>query len=172
MPSTEPGNNAAAAIALARSLFLRDDSYYGCAEASLVTLQQVFDLPNPADSSSAVALNGGIAYSGSMCGALTGAAMALGRLAEQRLPDHHQAKTVARSLTEILIRDFADEFSGHNCSDLIDYDISIPEQHEAFIDSGVWREGCMRQVEFTVSRLTALADEEVWEKTVSQTLPK
>ena len=172
MSDLEPTSDETAAIALARSLFLRDDSYYGCAETALVTLQEVFGVPNPTDSSPAMALNGGIAYSGGMCGALSGAAIALGRLAEQRLPDHGRAKTTARSLTQILIRDFEEEFSSHNCSDLIDYDISIPEQHDAFIDSGVWRESCMRQIEFTVSRLTALANEEFREETVSQTLPE
>jgi C_GCAxxG_C_C family probable redox protein len=158
----EPDNSETAAIALARSLFLRDDSYYGCAETSLVTLQEVFGLPNPTDSSSAVALNGGIAYSGGMCGALTGAAMALGRLAEQRISDHRQAKSVARTLTQNLIGEFEEKFSSHNCSDLIDYDISIPEQHDAFIEDGKWRDTCMRQIEFAVSRLHHFADETTW----------
>ena len=38
----------------------------------------------PTDASAAMAFNGGIAYSGGPCGAITGAAMAVGLLAEQR----------------------------------------------------------------------------------------
>ena len=147
---------------VARSTFLRDDNYYGCAESTLVALQTIFGLESPGDSSTAMALNGGIAYSGGMCGAISGAAMALGKLAETRLEDHQQAKRTARLLTQQLVDDFEAEFSSSNCRDLIDYEISIPAQHDAFIASYVWRTTCMRQIEFSVERLASLADEKVW----------
>lgn len=150
------------AVETARSAFLRDDNFYGCAESTLVALQTIFGLPDPQDSSAAMALNGGIAYSGGMCGAISGAAMALGKLAELRLDDHRQAKRAARRLTQHLIEEFEVEFASSDCRDLIDYEISIPAQHEAFIASNVWRTTCMRQIEFSVSKLADLADETVW----------
>ena len=152
------------AVEIARSTFLRDDNYYGCAESTLVTLQSVFGLPDPEDSSAAMALNGGVAYSGGMCGAVSGAAMALGKLAELRVDDHREAKRTARRLTQRLIGDFEAEFGSSDCRDLIDYQISIPAEHDAFISSNVWRTTCMRQIEFSVARLAALADEQVWEE--------
>ena len=79
---------------IARQLFLRDDNHYGCAETSLVALQRAYGLPNADDSSSAMALNGGVAYSGGVCGAISGAAMAVGRLAEQRIGDGVQVRLV------------------------------------------------------------------------------
>ena len=170
MPNPEPTSAESDAIAMARSLFLRDDSYYGCAETALVTLQDAFGIPNPEDSSSAIALNGGIAYSGGMCGALTGAAMALGRLAKQRIGDHGQAKRVARGLTQSLIRDFEVQFSASNCRDLIEYEISIPSQHDAFIESEIWRDTCLKQIEFSVERLGSLKDEGVWEEATASLL--
>ncbi len=150
------------AIDAARAAFLRDDNYYGCAESTLVALQTVFGLENPGDSSAAMALNGGIAYSGGMCGAISGAAMALGMLAESRLDDHKQAKRTARLLTQQLIADFETEFGSSDCRDLINYQISIPAQHDAFIASNVWRTTCMRQIEFSVEYLASLADGAVW----------
>ena len=162
MPDPEATPGESEAIAMARSLFLRDDSYYGCAETALVTLQSAFGIPNPGDSSSAMALNGGVAYSGGMCGALTGAALALGRLAEKRIGDHGQAKVVARGLTRNLIAAFEDRFSASNCRDLVDYELSIPSQHDALIESGIWRDTCMKQIEFSVERLVSLNDEGVW----------
>jgi len=54
-----------------RELFLEDEGLHGCAETSLVALQEHYGLPNAGDSSPALVLNGGIAYSGSTCGALT-----------------------------------------------------------------------------------------------------
>lgn len=154
------------AIGTARRLFLRDDNYYGCAEATLVALQQGYGFEDADDSSSAMALNGGIAYLGGICGAISGAAMAVGRLAEERIPDHREAKRTARRLVESLIADFEAEFDGRNCSQLIDYEISIPAQHDAFIASGVWRETCMRQIEFSVARFWTLTDPGAWDEAV------
>lgn len=153
---------------LARDLFLRDDTYYGCAESTLVALQQLYDLPNAADSSAAMVLNGGVAYGGGICGAISGAAMAVGRLAEQRLGDHQRAKRTARRLIQELAADFEAEFGSRNCSDLIDYEISIPAEHDAFIASKVWHDTCMKQIEFSVARLSELADEDKWKAAVER----
>ncbi len=53
-----------------------------------MVLKTAYGLDDPMDPAAAVALNGGIAYSGGMCGALTGAALAVGMLAERRIHDH------------------------------------------------------------------------------------
>jgi C_GCAxxG_C_C family probable redox protein len=149
-------------------LFLRDDTYYGCAESTLVALQELYGLSAATDSSAAMVLNGGVAYGGGICGAISGAAMAVGRLAEFRLGDHQRAKRTARLLIQELAEEFEAEFGSRNCSDLIDYDISIPSEHDAFIASKVWHETCMRQIEFTVSRLVELADIETWTRRVDR----
>jgi C_GCAxxG_C_C family probable redox protein len=158
---------AASAARVARQTFLRDDNYYGCAESALVALQTIFDLPEATDSSAALALNGGIAYSGGMCGAITGVAMALGRLAELRIDDHKEAKRTARRLTQELIAEFQAEFNSTDCRDLIDYEISIPAEHDAFIASNVWRTTCMKQIEFSVERLAPLAEEDSWNERIA-----
>lgn len=151
---------------LARALFLRDDNLYGCAEATLVALQTIYGLPDASDSTPAMALNGGVAYGGGICGAISGAAMAIGRLAGERLPDHQQAKRVARGIIQELTNEFETEFGGRNCADLIEYDLAT--QHDAFIASGVWRVSCMRQIEFAVAHLGKLADESTWNDTVQR----
>ena len=46
------------------------------------------------------------------------------------------------------IADFETEFGSSDCRDLINYQISIPVEHDAFIASNVWRTTCMRQIEF------------------------
>ncbi len=154
-------------LEIARALFLRDDNYYGCAETSLVALQTIYELPESADSSAAMVLNGGVAYSGGICGAISGAAMAVGRLAEGRIADHQEAKRTARKIIQQVMVEFDAEFGSHNCSDLLEYDISTQEGHDQFIESGVWRDTCMKQLEFSVGRLAALADPATWDKVVS-----
>ena len=156
-----------AAKETARELFLRDDNHYGCAETSLVALQKLYGLPNAEDSSSAMVLNGGVAYSGGVCGAISGAAMAVGRLAEQRIGDHKLAKRTARRIIQSVMAEFDSEFGSHNCSGLIEYDISTQQGHDEFIESGVWRTTCMSQLEFSVAKLAKLADPEEWDRVVA-----
>lgn len=143
-------------------LFLDDANTYGCAEVALVVLQEHFGLPDPADSSAAMALNGGIAYTGGMCGAITGAALATGRLAGRLLPDHAQAKRAARQVTQALIADFTREFGAPGCRDLSGYDFLEPGQHHAFIVAGEWRRTCLRQIEFAVERMSRLVADAGW----------
>ena len=130
-----------------------------------MALQELYGLPNAGDSSAAMVLNGGVAYRGGMCGAITGAALAVGKLAAERIADHREAKRTARRIIQQVMAEFEDEFGSHDCSDLIDYDLTT--QHDDFINSGVWRNTCMKQIEFSVARLHALADEEVWSEVVA-----
>ena len=146
-----------AAVAVARRCFLESDNRYGCAESTLMALRECFGLPGPADSSLAIALNGGFAYSGGTCGALSGAGLAVGQLSERRLGEHRLAKAVTRSVVQDVLDDFIDEFGSADCRDLTGLDLRAPGVHDAFIASGRWRDGCMRQIEFVVRRLAPLA---------------
>lgn len=154
------------AVQRARACFLTEDNTYGCAETALIVLQQAYRLPEAGDSAPAMALNGGVAWSGHICGAISGAAMAVGRLAAQRTISHKEAKRVARRLMAGLMAEFQAEFGATNCRDLINLDISVPEQHATFIQSGIWRDVCMGQIEFVVRKLAPLQDERTWDQVV------
>jgi C_GCAxxG_C_C family probable redox protein len=145
----------------AQALFLTEENTYGCAETALIVLQEHFSLPDPTDSSPAMALNGGVAYSGGPCGAITGAAMAVGHLASRRITDHRDAKGAARRITQRLMRDFTEEFGSTGCRELTGYDMAT--EHEAFLESGVWKDACMRQISYAVTRLAPLADPARWD---------
>jgi C_GCAxxG_C_C family probable redox protein len=146
----------------ARELFLDDSNYYGCAETTYVVLQELFSLPDPDDSAAAMPLNGGVAYSGGTCGAITGAALAVGRLAARCLPDHYEAKKESRRLIQELMAEFHRQYGSIACGELIQYDLLAPGQHDAFIESGIWRDVCMRQIEFAVARTHRLAAQAPW----------
>jgi C_GCAxxG_C_C family probable redox protein len=165
MADTEP---AAAAVTRARELFLDDDNGHGCAETAFVTLKEAFGLPEPADSAAAMALNGGIGYSGATCGAVTGAALALGILAGARIDDHRAAKAAARLLTADLLQAFEAQFGTSSCRALIGVDLRTPDGHRVFIESGAWRTGCMRQLEMVVARLAPLDDPDAWADAVDR----
>ena len=132
-----------------------------------MVLKEAWGLPDPTLSDAAMALNGGIAYRGGPCGAITGAALALGVLAGSRFDDHREAKTAARRLTAAAASDFEQEFGSIACRDLIGMNISTDDGHHAFIASGIWRDRCMRQVEHAVRLLAPLADPDVFAAAVA-----
>jgi C_GCAxxG_C_C family probable redox protein len=148
---------ASAAAERARALFLDDSHPYGCAETTFVALKEALGLPDASDASPAMALNGGVAWSGGVCGAVTGAALAVGGLVAARIPDHATAKVIAREVVAGLIDGFEAEFGAVDCRALLGRDIRTPEAHAAFIESGTWRTACLRQIEFAVERLAGLA---------------
>jgi C_GCAxxG_C_C family probable redox protein len=159
---------AAAAVALARACYLDEGHSLGCAETSYVVLKAAFGLDDPMDASAAVALNGGVAWSGGTCGALTGAALAVGMLAELRMHDHATAKRVARGIVAGTLDAFRATHGAVDCRDLIGYDLRAPGAHDTFLASGVWRDGCMRQIESVVGRLATLADVDAWYRAVKE----
>jgi C_GCAxxG_C_C family probable redox protein len=158
MPERRATSHVASRAALrrARELFLDDANTYGCAETTFMVLKEAFGLADAADPAAALALNGGVAYSGGVCGAITGAALAVGLLAARGSADHASAKRVSREAIADLVEAFEAEFGSLNCRDLIGRDIRSPEAHAAFIASDVWRTTCMRQIEFAVARCAAL----------------
>jgi C_GCAxxG_C_C family probable redox protein len=155
-------------ITLARELFLTESNTYGCAETSFMVLKQAFALPNPEDTSAAMALNGGVAWWGSTCGAITGAALAVGQLAAKRCPDHVSAKRISRLIISRLLADFVTENGSFVCKEIINLDIRKPEEHARFIQEGIWRDVCMNQIVYVVSELFILSDETQWENLIQE----
>ncbi len=103
-----------------------------------------------------MALNGGVTHAGGNCSAISSTTIATGRVAAERMPDHQEAKRTTRRLIQPLMTDNESEFGERNCSQHIDHEVSTPAQHDAFLASGVWRETCMRQIEFSADRLSIL----------------
>jgi C_GCAxxG_C_C family probable redox protein len=156
------------AVERARELFLDDANVYGCAETVFIVLKEAYGLPDSDDSSAAMALNGGLAYSGGPCGAISGAALAVGQLAARRVADHREAKSVARRLTAQLMGGFEAEFGATDCRGLIDVDLNTADGHRTFIESELWRDRCMKQIEFVVEQLAPLADEGAWGRALQE----
>ena len=158
----------AAAVAKADEYYIDDAHPYGCAETTFMTLKGLYGLDAPEDPSAAMALNGGLAYSGGPCGAVTGAALAVGMLAEERIADHGRAKTVARELVHGTLEAFAAHHGSVDCRELIGYDLRAPGQHHAFVESGLWKERCAAQIRTVVAHLAGLADEDAWDAAVQE----
>jgi C_GCAxxG_C_C family probable redox protein len=157
----------AIARARARELFLDEGGLHGCAETALRVLKEAYGLPDPEDATAAMALNGGIAWSGGTCGAIIGAALAIGMLAGRRIDDHGEAKRVARLLTADLLAAFEAEFGSSSCRELTGADLGTEQGHREFLEAGTWRRTCMRQLEMAVERLAPLGDGPTWDAAVA-----
>ena len=96
--------------------------------------------------------------------AISSAALAVGMLAEVRISDHKEAKHAARLIIAQTIDQFQSAFHSINCRDLIELNIRDEQQHQGFIESGLWRIRCMQQIAFAISHLFALRDQAIWDQ--------
>jgi hypothetical protein len=110
----------------------------------------------------------GIAWRGGPCGAITGAAMAVGRLAAERIADHKEAKRVARNIVARFMDSVETTYGHTDCRKLLGLDISTAAGHAAFIEGKIWHTVCMDQIAFALRKLVALHDKQVWHDTVRQ----
>ena len=101
----------------------------------------------------AAQLGGGIARMGEACGTVSGAALALGlrdHLASQAGLPVDRART--REQLQRLMLDFRAEFGSLRCRDLTGVDLSTPNGHDLFDESG-GRNRCQEFVAWMCDRL-------------------
>jgi len=134
----------------ARELF---DSGYSCAESSLKVLAELYGLENDRIWTAASGLGGGVARHQSMCGALLGAALALG-LREGL--SGGGAKVVSggvRPKVRRLLDGFRERFGAVDCRQLVPYDFNAPGGYEAFRNSDTMQQKCHHYVRYVVETL-------------------
>jgi C_GCAxxG_C_C family probable redox protein len=129
---------------------------YNCAQSVLLTMQEYYGVRrNRLIPKIATAFGGGIGRRGSLCGALTGAIMAIGLR-------HGTNKTVLiekEKAYEIALKfydQFAKECGSPFCRELIGYDLTNPEELGKMRKSNVRDEKCCRFVKKAVEILIGL----------------
>jgi len=137
----------------AADYFSRD---YNCAQSVLLAMQEYYGIRrNRLIPRIATAFGGGIGRRGSLCGALTGATMAIGL-------KHGTDKTVLiekDKAYEIALKfydQFAKECGSPFCRELIGYDLTNPEELEKMRKSKVRDEKCCGFVKKAVEILIGL----------------
>jgi C_GCAxxG_C_C family probable redox protein len=98
---------------------------------------------------------GGIAGMGEACGAVTGAALALGLRDLALAEENADLRPRTTEALQELMRGFAGAFGTRRCLDLTGYDLSTPEGHEAFGESEA-RKRCADYVGWMCDRLTPM----------------
>jgi C_GCAxxG_C_C family probable redox protein len=125
---------------------------HNCAQSVLLAMTEHWDVKNELIPKIAAPFGGGIGRYGSVCGALAGAAMALGvkygtnePLAEKR----QEAYERARALCE----QFETKHGSILCRNLIGYDLSDPAKMDDARRANVFREKCDKYVRSAIEIL-------------------
>jgi C_GCAxxG_C_C family probable redox protein len=129
---------------------------YNCAQSVLLTMQEYYGIRrNRLIPRIATAFGGGIGRRGSLCGALTGAIMAIGLKHGTDKPvliEKEKAYTLALEFYEQFVKECGSPF----CRELIGYDLTNPEELERLRKSNVREEKCSFFVRKAVEILIGL----------------
>jgi C_GCAxxG_C_C family probable redox protein len=137
---------------LASDLFTQG---FNCAEAVVQGLLWDDEGASVAGQRMATAFGGGIARRGGTCGALQGAAMAIGFLAGRERPDDDEGKDRVYALVGALFERVLASRGSVECRVLTGLDFAVPESHDIF-DAEVKDRVCVPLVR-EVARLAAEA---------------
>jgi len=99
---------------------------------------------------------GGIARQGYVCGAVTGALMALGL---QTGSASLETKNEAYKIPEEFVKRFEERYSTILCRQLIEYDLSKPDELQTARESGVFKTKCPEIVKEAAELVSEFLDE-------------
>ncbi|NHK32650.1 MAG: C_GCAxxG_C_C family protein [Asgard group archaeon] len=125
-------------------------SGYNCAQAVLRSVLEEKNLFFDQVPIVAAGFGGGISRRGEICGALTGAVMAIGMLTFQNDVDVSKHKALTYEKVAEFINKFNEFHDTPICNELIGFDIRDPEAREKGNEEGVFREICPKFVETAV----------------------
>jgi C_GCAxxG_C_C family probable redox protein len=132
---------------------------YNCAQSVLLTMQAYYSSPrNSLVPKIATAFGGGIGRRGSLCGALTGAIMAIGLkhgTNKTVLIEKEEAYEVALKFYDQFVKECGSPF----CRELIGYDLTNLEELERLRKSNVREQKCSHFVKKAVEILIRLEED-------------
>jgi C_GCAxxG_C_C family probable redox protein len=132
-------------------------SGYNCAESVLLALFEHIepDSKNELVPKISAGFGGGIGRCGSVCGALTGAIMAVGiKYASNETAVEKRAKAYAYAKT--LLKTFEEQNGTTFCRDLIKYDLSNNEEVAKFRQEGIPQKVCSKLIKSSIENYLAL----------------
>ena len=134
-------------IKKARELFLSNDN---CAQAVFIAVLEEKGLYFEQAPIAAAGFGGGISRRGEMCGALTGAVMAIGILQGQKYTEPGEHRKYTYESVGELIEKFKAIHGSPICNDLVGFDVSDPDARKKGNEEGVFKNICPKFVEDSV----------------------
>lgn len=105
------------------------ENSYNCAESILRAYLKVYD-KDISLLSAATCFGGGVAGTGRMCGALSGALIALGLHFNRQKPKEKELYGKIRDKAQKIVKEFEKKTGSVNCSDHVKYDLTTVEGRE------------------------------------------
>ena len=136
----------------ARTIFSQS---FNCSQSVLSAFAEQFGLDLQTALKLASPFGGGVARRGEMCGAVTGALLALGLAGGADKP---AGKDEIYRLSQEFIRRFEEKHGTILCRQLIDFDLSTPAGHQAAVEKGVFKSICPDLVGDAVEIVQALLE--------------
>lgn len=147
-------------------MIVKGELRFNCCESVVMKIHEKRPLPGFDDSVLRIASNfgGGVAGWGEICGAISGAAMAIGLIfgtyGKESLKAFDEKRTMERKLTQNLIQDFSARWGHVDCCGLLGCPNCTPEQRTKRYDE-LKAKGeihCDEYVEWTASRTLELIE--------------
>jgi len=124
---------------------------------------EAYDLENEDFLWTGIPFLGGIAgFQNAPCGVVSAAAVCLGLRHRCPLDDKeraNQARHAVRGFSAKIVTEFNAQFGDITCQGLIGMDFSKPGEYKRFLDSGIWKDRCIKYVEFMVEKLYGLEED-------------
>jgi len=130
---------------IANKLF---SSGFNCAESALLTVCEVLELKSDIVPKIATGFGGGVSRLGSICGALSGAIMAMGMVEGRNDPADSDAKLNLYKKAMVLIDAFNAEFKNTDCRELTGCDMLTEAGQKKFENEKIHEKICSKFVEF------------------------
>lgn len=114
---------------------------FSCSQAVFGAFTPALGVPDDTALKIASAFGGGIARRGDVCGAVTGALMALG-LARGHSDNQETSKSATYELVDEFLRRFQAAHASITCRELIGHSMDTPEGLQGARDAGVFKTVC------------------------------
>lgn len=85
---------------------------------------------------------GGVSRTGNICGAVSGAILAIGIANGMSTPDDLEGREKSYALDQKLIQKFTERFGSIRCPDLLGYNLAIPEEREEAKKKEMFKKVC------------------------------
>ncbi len=125
---------------------------FNCAESALIGVTHALDLKSDMIPRIATGFGGGVSRYGSICGALSGAIMAMGACCGRDNLDDPEGRQKMQNLVFSFIEDFKKEFLFIDCRDLTECNLLTEEGRIKFDTEKIRQKNCCEFVKFAVRK--------------------
>ncbi|MBN1330516.1 MAG: C_GCAxxG_C_C family protein [Candidatus Heimdallarchaeota archaeon] len=119
---------------------------YNCAQAVLRAVLEEKNLFFSDAPAIAANFGGGIIGRGEICGAVSGALMAIGVIASKKEETITEQKKLANEIAKKFYEEFEKIFNHNTCNGLIGIDRKDPDARQKAVDAGLYRDNCPKFV--------------------------